>query len=82
MVPHDVKYSDLHNLTENQRIRFIGEAAMAGNIVGISLEDDEVKIARYLKKLLRRFPTVRLIDRHQGLSPDSVLLKVGPVAKH
>lgn len=77
-----MKYADLHNKTENQRIRVIGEAAKAGNIVGIALEDDEVKIARYIKKLLRRFPTVRLIDRSKGLTPDTVLLRVGPVAKH
>lgn len=75
-------YSDLADLPENERIRIIGEAARAGNIIGIALEDDAKKIKRYIKKLTKRFPDVRHVSTDSGLVAGTVLVRVGPLAKH
>ena len=73
-------YSDLADLPEDQRIVIIGNAATSGNIVGIALEDDEQKIARYIEKLTERFPKVRHISTDPGLVPGTVTVRVGPLA--
>lgn len=73
-----MKLSELHKLTEDRRIKVIGEKAAEGNLVGVLLDDDEEKIARYIKKVTDRHPTVGLIDRHQGPTPGVVTLRFGP----
>lgn len=73
-------YSDLADLPEDERIKIIGEAAQAGNIVGVALEDDADKIARYIEKLTSRFPKVRHVSTDPGLVPGTVLVNVGPLA--
>ncbi len=73
-------YSDLADLPEDERIKIIGKAAQAGNIVGVALEDDADKIARYIGKLTKRFPKVRHVSTDPGLVPGTVLVCVGPLA--
>lgn len=75
-------YSDLADLPEDERIQIIGESAMAGNIIGIAIDDDDRKVRRYLKKLLKRFPGIRHIDTIPGIVPGTVIVRVGPEAKH
>lgn len=75
-------YSDLADLPEDERIQIIGESAMAGNIIGIAIDDDDRKVRRYLKKLLKRFPGIRHIDTKPGIVPGTVIVRVGPEAKH
>lgn len=75
-------YSDLADLAEDQRIKVIGIAAMAGNIIGIALEDDDEKVRRYLAKLAKSFPKVRHISTDPGLVAGTVLVRVGPEARH
>ena len=75
-------YSDLSNLPEDQRIKIIGEVAEAGNIIGVALEDDAEKIARYIGKLTKRFPKVRHVSTDPGLIPGTVIVCVGPLARN
>jgi len=49
-----IKYADIANLQEDQRIALIGEQAMKGQRVGFVVEDDE-KADRYVAKLMARF---------------------------
>lgn len=75
-------YADIASLPEDERIRIVGEAARAGNLVGVALEDDAEKIARYIEKITKRFPDVRHISTDPGLVTGTVLLHIGPLAKH
>ncbi len=75
-------FSDLADLPEDERIQIIGAAVMAGNIIGIAIDDDDEKVARYLAKLAKRFPKVRHISTDPGLVPGTVTIRVGPEAKH
>lgn len=74
-------YSDLADLPEDERIRIIGEAAEAGNVVGVALENDEAKIRRYIEKVTKRFPTVRHVATDPGIVPGTVLVRFGPLAR-
>ena len=75
-------YSDLYDLPEDERIKIIGKAAQAGKIVGIALEDDAEKIARYIGKLTKWFPKVRHVSTDPGLVPGTVIVCVGPLARN
>ena len=73
-----MKYSDLHHVGEDERIRIIGEAVLAGNITGVAVDDEPEKIARYKRKLAERYPTIRLFDQHKGPTRGAVILRYGP----
>lgn len=63
------EYADLHHIEENERIRLIGEAVMAGQTIGVLLESQKLdagKIKRYLRKLAERYPMVELVSRKPG----------------
>lgn len=68
-------YTDLGDYSENDRILIIGRYVMAEpangtekpQVIGIALETRE-KAERYSKKLLRKFPTIKIIDIAPGLS--------------
>ena len=80
---------DLHRLNENDRIKLIGESVMnapasSGDkpIMNAFFVDDDVKADRYIAKLQKRFPGIRVIDRQttalgSGSKP-VVLVRVGP----
>lgn len=79
-------YTDLSHLSENDRITAIGRYVMAQpanttdkpEIIGIALETKE-KAERYQTKLLRKFPTIQIVDIAPGLVPGTVLLRIsGP----
>lgn len=78
-------YVDMYRLEENSRIKMIGEAALAGPgnsasqpaVIGFIVETNE-KADRYLRKLKKRFPTIRVIDRHPGPTPGTIIVRVGP----
>ncbi len=76
------RYADLFELHEDDRIKLIGETALAGNIIGVAIDDDRVKIKRYIKKLKKRFPTVRHLATKPGIVPGTRLLQFGPPADH
>ncbi len=69
-------YVDIAELPEDDRIALIARTAAAGNVVGVALEDDDAKIARYESKL--RADGARIIDRKPGLVAGTILLRVGP----
>ena len=74
-----VKYSNISHLSENTRIKIIGEAAMAGNLTGVMLEKDQPeKIERYTRLIKQRHPGVRLISTKDGPKPQTVILQFGP----
>lgn len=79
-------YTDLGDLPENDRITVIGKYVMAEpanstekpQVIGIALENKE-KAERYAKKLLRKFPTIKIIEIAPGIIPSTVLLRIaGP----
>jgi len=70
-------YSDIADMPENERIHVIGETASAGSVVGFVVEND-VKADRYLRKLQRWFPGVRVIDRGPGPVANTILVRCGP----
>jgi hypothetical protein len=72
-------YADLADFEEDDRIRMIGEAAMKHHkIVGFVVENEPGKADRYIRKLQKRFPGIRLIGRGTALVPDTELIRVGP----
>jgi hypothetical protein len=80
-----VTAADLHRLSENDRIKLIGESVMnapAGSgdkppMNGFIVETEE-KADRYIAKLLKRFPGIRIIDRQPGPVVGTILVRVGP----
>lgn len=71
-------FSDIANMTENDRIRVIGLNAVNGRkIVGFVVEDRE-KADRYVQKLLKRFPGIEVVEITPGPVDNTILVKVGP----
>lgn len=77
-------FYDLYRLSENERIDVIGKTLMDAPqssadkpiIIGLMLEDD-AKCDRYMKKLQKKFPGIREIDRVNGPVPGTKLLSIG-----
>lgn len=71
-------YADLADLPEDERIHIIGQSAADGKVVGF-FTDDDAKADRYIAKLTKWYPTVRVIDRKRDvLVPSTVFVRVGP----
>jgi hypothetical protein len=69
---------DLHRLEEDKRIDAIGNAAKAGNRVGVMLErKDKQKQTRYTEKITTRFPGVVLLGTTNGPTSLVVTLRFG-----
>ena len=72
------KWADLGDMTEDQRIKIIGECAMRGEKVGVVLEKKEHdKIARYIEKITSRYPGVGVLKRFDGPTQGVVTIKFG-----
>lgn len=71
-------YLDLGDMDEERRIDMIGQAAAAGNVVAFVTDADPGKADRYVKKLLGRFPTLRVVERFAGPVAGTVTVKVAP----
>lgn len=70
------EYSDLKNLSEDERITLIGRAATVHKkIIGV-IVDDQKKADRYIKKLTAQFPDIEIIS--QFPLAGSITIKVGP----
>src|SRR4051794_22600592 len=70
---HMKGYADLHNLSEDERIDFIGRSVMEGPassgdkpVMNAFVVDDHAKADRYVQKLKQKFPGIRIIDRFDG----------------
>lgn len=55
--------ADLYNVPEDQRIEILGKAVMEKGRMDFLIDDEEAKIARYLKKLKSKFPEVYEVKR-------------------
>jgi len=74
-----IPYQDLHELSEDERIGYIGAQLMkmeAGQTIAVALDDDKEKIDRYSKKLLLRWPALIIKGVGPGLVENTVLLRI------
>ncbi len=68
---------DLYRLKEDDRLKLIADTASTGALVGVILERDEPeKIERYIKGITEL--GARLVDRQDGPTAGTVLLRFGP----
>jgi hypothetical protein len=70
-------YADLHHVSEDERIRIIGNAIMRGETVGVFIDADPEKITRYVRKLQACFPAATLLKQAAGPVPKVVTLQFG-----
>jgi hypothetical protein len=77
-------YADIADFDEDARIEMIGNSVMGGGkssadkpIVSAFIVEDDAKADRYIKKLQRKFPGIRVIGRGAGPVPETVTVKVG-----
>lgn len=73
-----VPYKDIADDPEDERIRQIGEKTMQGMVVGFITDDEPGKPERYISKLIKRFPGIRIIYQGPGPVPETVLVKAAP----
>ena len=76
-------YKDIADHPEDERIRQIGEKAMKEKLVVGFFVDSEGpttfdKADRYIAKLTKRFPGIRVMHKGPGIVAETVLVKVGP----
>ncbi len=70
---------DLHRLQEDERIKLIGASVMDAPlkpVVNAFIVESEAKADRYVKKLLAKFPGIRIVDRGPGVSPGTIMVRV------
>ena len=73
-------YADLHDLSEDDRIKLIAETVLsAGMVTGFLVENDK-KADRYIEKLRKRFPGVDILGKMRGPTKGIILVKVGPAS--
>jgi len=73
-------YTDLADLEEDKRIERIGDAVITGKIVAFVVDAEgangQAKADRYLAKLKKMFPAIRVVKRFDGPVIDTVTVKV------
>lgn len=70
-------YEDLHNLSENERIKRIAHYVRDhGLVAAVCVDDEPGKPERYAKKLKRL--GCQIHEQFKGPTPGIVTLKVGP----
>jgi hypothetical protein len=73
-------YIDVADFEEDKRIDMIGSTAVrlgAGKVVAFVTDSDPGKADRYIAKLLKKFPTLHVIERFDGPVPNTVSVKIG-----
>lgn len=74
-----IPFKDIADEPEDERVRQIGEKTMREKlVVGFVTDAEEGKAERYIAKLQKRFPGIRLISQGPGPVPETVLVKMGP----
>lgn len=76
------QYHDMYQVSENQRIPSIGEAAETALIAVLLETDQPEKIARYIRKITRRYAKVQHIDTTPGLCGQVSVVRFGPRTRH
>lgn len=69
-------YADLADLPEDERIQIAADTAKAGHIVAVCVDDEDEKVARYIRKLIAL--GVRVIDHTKGPVKNVVTIRIGP----
>lgn len=77
---------DLHSMSENDRIKMIGDSVTKGPqssgdkpLMNAFTVENDVKADRYVRKLAKRFPTVRIIDR-SAIDGNLIMVRIaGPL---
>lgn len=70
-------FADLADLPEDERITVAANTAIRGHcIVGVAVDDEPEKVARYVRKLQAH--GVRVIDQTKGPVKNVVLIRIGP----
>ena len=72
-----MKFADIADLPEDERVSIIGRYAESGIVIAFIVDDDE-KADRYIRKLRQRHK-VRVISRGPGPVAQSVAVRVGPL---
>lgn len=76
-----MKFKDLADLPEDERIKKIGKAVMEDNLtVGVVVDDrpdDPGKADRYIEKVKAQFPFVRVLVVFKGPIPHTKTIKFG-----
>ena len=80
-----MKFKDIADLSEDERIDQIGRAVMHDRkkvAFVTDLDDDggHSKADRYVEKLTTRFPGIRIVSRGNGPVPDVEYVTVAPPA--
>lgn len=74
-----MQYKDLADYPEDERIQAIGEKTMRSKKTVMFVTDDEPgKAERYMEKLQKHFPGIRLVARGTGPVKGTVWMKVAP----
>lgn len=56
-------------MDEDRRITAIGEAAMKGGRIGVTVDDEPGKPERYIEKLLTKYPQLQIAFQGPGPTP-------------
>lgn len=72
-------YADLADLSEDERITIIGRTVVEmGKTVAVCVDAQPAKVARYIRKIRDRFPTVVVLSQSNGPVAGIVTIKLGP----
>ncbi len=72
-------YRDIADLEEDDRIDMIGrKVEEQKKTVAFITDSDPGKADRYIRKLLKRFPGIQVLDRIPGPVANTITVKVGP----
>lgn len=72
-------YADLHGFDEDARIDLIGRTCVeGGKTVAFVVDDVPDKPDRYVRKLLEKFPGIRVVSRGPGPVAGTYTVKVAP----
>lgn len=69
-------FADLADLPEDERIEAIGQAVMAGNVVGVVVDAEPAKVARYINKICARLPAAYIQHTGPGPVPRTMTIRV------
>lgn len=77
-------YADIADFDEDTRIEMIGNAVMSAPkssadkpVMAAFVVEDDAKADCYIKKLQKKFPGIREIDRFVGPVPQAITVRVG-----
>ncbi len=80
-------FADIADFDEDTRIDMIGKTVMSGPkssadkpVMAAFVVENDAKADRYIKKLQKKFPGIRVIDRFAGPVSEAITVRVGCAA--